>query len=198
MITSANVHPDMKKIENAFQTSPSLSMTGPSDLPASSSSLTMEGWQDFTAEPRERRRHKSLNCMLPLTTPLTSQWSCSLPGSVVAFGATGPHMPSSKMLSMTSTTGDSLPTSIDTSNTTRRMPTSSRSWTSWKQSGKASLRAAPLSKSASSHPNLQKRSNILLFTCLWAPFNQGGKGGAHSSCHNSYLPRDEEDRKSVV
>ena len=161
-----------------------------SGSPASSSSSTMEGWQDSIARLRERRMHASSNCMPPLTTPLTNQWSCSLPGSVIAFGVTGPHMPSLRMPSMTSTTGDSLLTSTNTTNTTKKMPTLSRSWISWRQSGKVSLRATL--KNASSHPDLQRRSNILLFARLRAPFNQGGKGGARSSHCDSSLPRDKD------
>ena len=84
----ANAHPGMRRIKSVSQTSPSPSTTEQSSLPVSSNSSTMEGWQDSTVRPRERRRHESLNCMLPPTIPLTSQWSRSLPGSVIAFGAT--------------------------------------------------------------------------------------------------------------
>ena len=165
MITSASVHPDTRRTENTFWTSPSPSMMEPNDSPASSSSLMMEGWLDSTARPRERRRHESLSYTPLLTIPLTNPWSHFPPGSAITFGETGPPTPSSGMPSITLMTGDSSLMSTDTTNMTKRTPTSSRSWTSWKQNDKVLSRATPLLKSASSCLNLPKKSSTLLFAC---------------------------------
>ena len=191
-MASANVWLDMKKIKNAFQTSPFLSMTEPNGLHASSSSSTMEGWWDFIVELRERKKWESLNCMPPPTTPLTSQWSHSPPGSIIASGVTGQPMPSLRMPSTTLMTGGFLPMSITTNSTTKRTPTSSRNWTSWRQSDKVSPKAEPWLKNASSRLGSQKKLSTSLFTCLQAPFSQGGKGGVHSSHRISSLPRDKD------
>ena len=55
-MASANVRPDIRRIESTFQTSLFPSMMGPNDLPALLSSLTIEGWQGYIVELKERRR----------------------------------------------------------------------------------------------------------------------------------------------
>ena len=187
-----SAHWGTRRTTDASQTSPSPSMMEQSNLPVSSNSLTMEELQDYTARPRERRMHESLSYMLLPIMPLTSHWSHSLPGSVIASGAIEPPMPFSRMPSTTLMTGDSSQTSTNTGNSTKTMCTSSRNWTSLKQSDRVLSKTALLSRSASSAPNLQKRSNTSLFACLQAPFNQLGKGGAPSSHPDSSLPRDED------
>ena len=187
-----NAHLGTRRTMDASQTSPSPSMMEQSNLPVSSNSSTMGELQDYTVRPRERRMHKSLSYMLLPTTPLTNHWSHSLPGSVTASGAIKPPMPFLRMPSMTLTTGDSSQMSTNTNNSTKTMHTLSRSWTSLRQSDRASSRTAPSLRSTSSVPDLQKKSNTSLFAHLWAPFSQGGKEGALSSCHGSSKPRDED------
>ena len=192
MMASASVHPDMKKTGSTSQISLSPSTMELNGLPALSSSSMTEGSLDFTVEPRERRRHELSSCMPPPTIPLTSQWSRSLPGSAITFGATRQHTPSSKMLSMTLMTGGSLPTYTDTTNMTKNAPTSSRSWSFWRQIGKAPSKTAPSSRSVLSQPDLPKKSSISPFGCLLAPFSQLGRGGVRSNCHASSLTRDKD------
>ena len=187
-----NAHQGTKKTTDIFLTSPSPSTTEQSNLPVSSNSLMMEGLQGYTARPKERRMHESLSYTLLPIMPLTSHWSRSPPGSAIASGATEPPMPFSRMLSMTSMTGDSSLTSTGTDSSTKTMHTSSRSWTSLRQSDRVSSRTVLLSRSALSAPDLQKRSNTSLFARLRAPFSQVGKGGALSSHPDSSLPRDED------
>ena len=192
MMALANVCLDMRRIKSTFQTSLFLSMTGLNDSPASLSSLTMEGWQGYIAKLRERRRQELMNYTHLPITPLTSQWSPSLHGSIDAFGATRQPTPSSRMPSMTSTTGGSSPKSTTTSNMTKKMPTLSRNWTSWRQSDRALSKTAPSPKSASSHPASQKKLSISLFNRLQAPFSQDGKGEACSSPHTSPSTKDKD------
>ena len=187
-----SAHWGMRKTMDASRTSPSPLMTEQSDLPVSSNSLMMEGSQDCTVRPRGRRMHESLSYTLLPIMPLTSHWSHSPPGSTIASGATEPLMPFSRMPSMTSMTGDSSWTSTDTGNSTKTTRTSSRNWTSLRWSDRVSSRTALLSRSASSAPDLQKKSNTLLFAHLQALFSQLGKGGALSSHPDSSLPRDED------
>ena len=189
---SPSAHLDTRRTTDASQTSPSPLMMEQSDLPVSSNNSMMEELQGYTVRPRERRMHESLSYMLLPITPLTNHWSCSLPGSAVASGAIEPPTPFLRMPSMTLTTGDSSPMSTDISNLTKTTCTSSRSWTSLKWSDKVSSRTALSSRSASSAPDLQKRSSTSLFTHLQAPFSQVGKGEALLSPPNSLLPRDKD------
>ena len=187
-----SAHLGMRRTGSTSQTSLFPLMMEPNNSPASSSSSTMEGSLASTVEPRERRRHGSLNCTLPPTIPLTNHWNHSLPGSSAASGATEPHMPSSRMLLMTSMTGGSLLTCTDTASTTRNAPTSFRSWSFWRQTDKVPSRTAPSLRSTSLQPNLQTKSSTSPFNHLWAPFSQPGKGGVCSSRCVSSPTRDED------
>ena len=192
MMASASVCPDMRRTGSISQTSLSPLMTGQNSLLASLSSSTMGELLDSIVGPRERRRHKLLNCMLPLTTPLTNPWSCYPPGSTIASEVTEQCMPSSRMLSTTLMTGDSSPMCIGTASMTRSAPTSLRSWSFWRQIARAPSRIMPSSRSASSQLDLQTGSSTSPFNCLWGPFSWLGKGGAHSSRHISSPTRDED------
>ena len=187
-----SAHRGMKKITDASQTSPSPSTTEQSDSPVSSNSSMTEELQGYIVRPKERRMHESLSYMPLPITPLTNHWSHSLPGSTVASGVTKPPMPFLRMLSTTSMTGDSLQMSTGINNSTKTMHTSSRSWTSLRQSNRASSRTVLSLRSASSAPDLQKKSNTSLFTHLRAPFSWVGKGGALSSHHDSLPLRDKD------
>ena len=189
---SPSVCQDMRRTTDVSPTSPSPSTMELSDSPASSSSSMMEGSLDYTVRPRVRRMHGSLSYMPLLIMPLTNPSSPFPPGSVVASGATTPLTPFSRTPSTTLTTGDSSPMSIDMVNLTRTMHTWSRSWSSLRQSGKALSGTEPSSRTALSMPDSARRSSTLLFTCLWAPFSQPGKGGAPSGHPNSLMPRDED------
>ena len=187
-----SAHLGMRRTGSTSQISQFPLMMVWSGSPASSSNSTMEGLLDSTVEPRVRRRHESLSCMLLPTTPLTNPWSHYPPGSIIASGAIRQHMPSSKMPSMTLTTGDSLLTYTNTASMTRSAPTSPRSWSFWRQIIKAPSRIMPSSRNASSQPDLQTGSNTLPFNRLQGPFSWLGRGGACSNCHASSLTRDED------
>ena len=192
MMALANANQGMRRIGSASQTSLSLLMTEQSGLPASSSSLMMEGLQGSTVELEERRRHGLLNCMLPLTTPLTNPWSHYLPGSTVASGVTEQHMLSLRMQSMTSMTGGSSPTYTSTDNMIKNAPTSSRSWSFWKWIAKVPSRIMPSLRSALLMLDSQTGSSTSPFACLQGPFSRPGRGGACSNRHASSPTRDKD------
>ena len=191
-MASANAHQGMRRTGSASPISQSPSMMGWSGSPASLSSSTMEGLLGSIAGLRERRKCKSSNCMLPLTTPLTNPWSCYPPGSAITSGVTKQHMPSLRMPSMTLVTGDSSLTCTNTVSMTRSAPISPRSWSFWRQTIKAPSRIAPSSRNASLQLNSQTGSSTSPFNCLRDPFNQSGKGGVCSSCCDSSPTRDED------
>ena len=192
MMASANAHQGMRRTGSASPISQSLLMTEQSSLPASLSSSMMEESLGSIVGPRERRRHESSNCTLPLTTPLTNPWSCYPPGSAVASGVTEQHMPSLRMPSMTSMTGDSSLTCTNTISMTRSAPISPRSWSFWRWIIKVPSRIVPSLRSTSSQLDLQTGSSTSPFNCLRDPFSQCGKGGVHSNCHNSSPTRDKD------
>ena len=171
----------MKRTRSISPTSPSPSTMVQSSSPASSSSLMMEESQGSMPEPRERRRPESLSYMPLQTIPLSNQWSCSPPGSIVAFGVTEQHMPSLRMLSMTLTTGVSLQMSTATANTTKNVHTSHRRWSSWWPTSKITRSPAPSAKNTWSPPTLWTKSNTSHFACLLGLFNQPGREGVPSN-----------------
>ena len=187
-----SVCPGMRKTMDDSPTLPSHSTMERSGSPASSSSSMMGESPGYTALPRERRTPVSLSYTPLPIIPLTNRWNPSPPGSVIASGATVPPIPFSRTLSMTLTTGDSLPTSTDINNLTRTMRTWSRSWSFSRQNERASSRTELSLRTTSSMPDSARRSSTLLFACLWAPFSQPGRGGARSSHPNSFMPRDED------
>ena len=180
----------MKKTKSNFLTSPSPLMMVQRGLPASSSSSMMEGLQDFTPMQRERRRPELLSYTPLQTIPLTNQWSCSPPGSVVAFGAIEWPTPFSKMQSTTLMIGDSLQMSNTINNMIKSVPTSLKRWSSWWPTSKTTRKPALFVKNDSLLPALQTKSNIWCFTHWPGPSSQPGKGGAWSSHPNFPPSRD--------
>ena len=189
---SQSAHLDTKKTGSAFPTSLSLSTMEQSSLPASSSSLMIEGSLGSMPELRERRRPGSLSYMCLPIIPLTNWWSPSPPGSVIASGATRQLTPSSKMQSMTLMTGDSLPTSIAITNMTKNALISPRKWSFWKLTSKAPINPAPSAKSNSLLPISQIKSNTLHSVCLWGSFSWHERGEAQSNCLESPPTKDKD------
>ena len=187
-----NVHPDMRRTMGSSPISLSPSTMEWNDSPVSSNSLMMEGSLGCTVGPRVRRTHESLSYMPLPITPLTNPSSPFPPGFAAASGATVPPMLFSRMLSMTSMTGDSSPMSTNTDNSTRITHTWSRSWNFSKRNEKALSKTELLSKTASSMPDSARKSNTSLFARLQAPFSWPGREGAPSSHPDSFMPRDED------
>ena len=189
---SPSVRQDMRRTTGNSPTSPSPLMMELSDSPVSSNSSMMEGSPGCIVEPRVRRTRASLSYMpLPITR-LTNPSSPFPPGSAAASGATAPPMLFSRMLSTTSMTGDSSPTSTDTNNSTRITRTWSRSWSFSRRNERASSRTGLLLRTTSSTPDSARRSNTSLFAHLRAPFSRPGREEAPSSHPDSFMPRDED------
>ena len=184
--------PAMRKTMDDSLTSPSPLMMELSDSPVSSNSSMMEGLPGYTAEPRVRRTCKLLSYTPLPITHLTNPSNPSPPGFVATSGATVPLTPFSRMPSTTSTTGGSSPMSTDTDSSTRIMCIWSRNWNSSRQSESVSSRTGLLSRTASSTPDLVRRSSISPFGRLRVLFSQPGREGARSSHPDSSTLRDED------
>ena len=170
-----NAHLGMRRTRSISPTSLSPSMTEQSDLPVSSNSSMMEGSQGSTQEQREKRKHELLSYMPLPITPLTNRLNPFPPGSVNAFGAIVPNMPSSRTLSMTLTSGAFSPMSTAIDSMTRTSATSSKRWSFWKQKAKVFARLMPSVRSTSSALNSPTRSTTSRSAPLVGPSSLCGR-----------------------